>query len=156
LTIEGGGCRGAYSAAVVKAFTDHIPNEELQWDIITGVSAGALDTGSYATFSIGQETAMADHTLEIWKSVTGPLDIFKPWPIWPPVDVFFKRPSFVDTQPLRELLGKYVTGSIKRHVTVGTTNLDKGRFEVIDGSIGVDRFREAMMCSSAVPVAFPH
>lgn len=53
LTIEGGGARGGYSAAVVKALTDHLPNEDLQYDIITGVSAGALNTGSFATFAKG-------------------------------------------------------------------------------------------------------
>mmetsp|Transcript_21521 Transcript_21521/g.3508 ORF Transcript_21521/g.3508 Transcript_21521/m.3508 type:complete len:88 (-) Transcript_21521:382-645(-) len=47
-------------------------------------------------------------------------------------------------------------GEVSRPVTAGTTNFDKGVFEVISGNIGMSKFKEAMMCSSAVPVAFPH
>lgn len=53
LTIEGGGAKGAYSAAVMKAFTENLPAEDLEYDIIVGVSAGGLNTGAYSQFPKG-------------------------------------------------------------------------------------------------------
>lgn len=156
LTIEGGGCKGAYSAAVIKAMTDYLPAADLEYNIITGVSAGALNTGAYSQFSIGDEAKMADFALGIWESVKGPGDIFEPWPLWPPVDVFFQRPALFSTEPLRRLINNHVFGDIKRPVTVGTTNIDKGEFVVIDNEVGMEKFQEAMLCSSSFPVAFPH
>mmetsp|Transcript_24399 Transcript_24399/g.4064 ORF Transcript_24399/g.4064 Transcript_24399/m.4064 type:complete len:100 (+) Transcript_24399:238-537(+) len=99
---------------------------------------------------------MANYTFNIWKQVKYAGDIYGPWPIWPPKDPIFHRPSLFQTNPLRHLVNSHIFGEIKRNAIVGTTNNDKGVFELIDSSVGIEKFSEALMCSSAVPALFPY
>jgi len=43
LALEGGGDKGAYEAGVFSYMANHLPPEEVQYDVLTGVSVGALN-----------------------------------------------------------------------------------------------------------------
>lgn len=53
--MRGGGTRGAYEVGVLKGFLDHLPPEELQYDVVVGVSIGAINSAVFALYDKGNE-----------------------------------------------------------------------------------------------------
>jgi hypothetical protein len=59
-----GGDRGAYQAGSLLAFSTLIP-DEIQWDVVTGISAGSINTGGVCMFQVRNRRntgAHAPHT----------------------------------------------------------------------------------------------
>ena len=40
------------------------------WDVVSGVSAGAINTGGIATWATGTELEMSEWLSEVWQTVT--------------------------------------------------------------------------------------
>lgn len=54
LAMSGGGSKGAYEVGVLWGLVKNDPNpEKYKWDVITGVSAGALNTAIVTGFAPG-------------------------------------------------------------------------------------------------------
>lgn len=60
LVMEGGGDRGAYLAGAFKRMTEIMPPEECAYDIITGISAGGMNSGAISTYEKGNEKEAAE------------------------------------------------------------------------------------------------
>lgn len=162
LVVSGGGANGAYAAGVLCGWSD--TENRPQFDIVTGVSTGALIAP--AAF-IGPSY---DHVLKDIYTNISDADIMKNDIVQ---FLFEGRPSIMDTQPLREVLKKAVTMDLLRDVAlahakgrrlyVATTNLDARRLVVWDmGAIAsagtqeaLELFRNVMVASASIPVAFP-
>lgn len=162
LVISGGGANGAYSAGFLCGWSD--TGKRPQFDIVTGVSTGALIAP--AAF-LGPDY---DKVIEgIYTNITD-ADIMK----FDLVQFFLEgRPSLLDTRPLRSVLKRAVTmdvmkGVAKAHANgrrlyIATTNLDARRLVIWDmGAIAsaltpeaLELFRNVMLASAAIPVAFP-
>jgi NTE family protein len=128
LALEGGGSHGAYEAGAIKAFADIItPISEMEYDIITGVSAGALNAFGLSLWPKGQETEMADFLYEVWMNITDSsvFTVNKPLTY----SVLFSK-SVLNNDPLRETVQHLydMQGPLARNITIGTTNYDKGEF----------------------------
>ncbi|MBP7056687.1 MAG: patatin-like phospholipase family protein [Candidatus Omnitrophica bacterium] len=162
LVISGGGANGAYSAGVLCGWSD--TGKRPQFDIVTGVSTGALIAPaaflgpSYDNVIQGIYTNISD------------ADIMK----YDFLEFFFGgRPSLLDTQPLKRVLKRAVTMDVLRAVAkahsegrrlyIATTNLDARRMVIWDmGAIAsygtpeaLELFRTVMLASASIPVAFP-
>lgn len=48
LVIEGGGDLGAYEAGILKGLIYNLPNEEVQWDVLSGISVGSILSAGFA------------------------------------------------------------------------------------------------------------
>ena len=57
---------GSFEAGVLKAFVDHMPNNELQYDYVAGVSIGAVNAAVFATFEKGEEKEAAEFISNIY------------------------------------------------------------------------------------------
>lgn len=55
LVLEGGGDRGAYHAGAFNEMVKMMPAEEVAYDIITGISVGALNSLALSFFEKGDE-----------------------------------------------------------------------------------------------------
>lgn len=53
--MRGGGTKGAYEVGVLKAFITYIKKIEYAYDVIVGVSIGALNGAFLSTFERGLE-----------------------------------------------------------------------------------------------------
>lgn len=162
LTISGGGANGAYGAGTLCGWTD--TGKRPVFDIVTGVSTGALI--SPAAF-LGPEY---DHIIKDIYTNISDADIVKQNLI---AFLFEGRPSLLDTQPLRAVLKGAVTKELiaavarehekGRRLYIATTNLDARRLVIWDmGAIASsgtpdsdEVFREVMLASASIPVAFP-
>lgn len=162
LAISGGGANGAYGAGVLCGWSE--AGTRPQFDIVTGVSTGAL-TAPAAFIGPSYDSVIR----EIYTNISD-ADIAKQNFI----DFLFEgRPSLLDTQPLREVLKGAVTKKLiddvaaahakGRRLYIVTANLDAKRLVVWDmGAIAsygtpeaLELFRNVMLASAAIPVAFP-
>lgn len=50
ITFQGGGSHGAYEAGAFHALTSLLPPEDTEYDYVTGVSVGAINTGGMAMY----------------------------------------------------------------------------------------------------------
>lgn len=107
LAMRGGGIHGAFEVGVLKAFTDTLDPEEYQYDVVSGVSVGALNTGLLSIYKYGEEKE-AVAFLEGFYKKNLPQDY---WEFWPTVvfEPFFKQ-SFVDPSKLHNELRLLIEG----------------------------------------------
>lgn len=162
LAISGGGANGAYAAGVLCGWTK--TGKRPQFDIVTGVSTGALIAP--AAF-LGPKY---DRIVEDIYTNISDTDIARRALL----QYFFEgRPSLLDTAPLRDILKSTVTKNIMdavavehakgRRLYIATANLDAKRLVIWDmGAIAsygtpeaLELFRNVMLASSALPVIFP-
>ncbi len=161
LVLSGGGSNGAFGAGYLVGWSEN--GTRPTFKLVTGVSTGAL----IAPFAfLGSDY---DQQLAAMYTQLRSKDIYK---IRSPFKVL-KRDSLAVTDPLAHLIGVAVDDSLLqaiaaehrrgRRLFVGTTNLDAQRLVVWNmGAIAAsnhpraaDLFREVLLASASIPVAFP-
>ncbi len=98
--MSGGGDLGAYQFGVLKTLIYNLPEIETQWDVVSGVSAGTLNSASVAIFAQGEEKAYVDFAEALWERVTS-ADIFEYWTGGIAAGVLGFAPSLLNNAPLR-------------------------------------------------------
>jgi hypothetical protein len=63
IALAGGGTRGAYEIGALKGMIDSMPDYEMAYDVMAGVSIGALTANTIGMFDIGDERTAIDHLL---------------------------------------------------------------------------------------------
>lgn len=162
LAISGGGANGAYGAGFLCGWSE--TKTRPQFDIVTGVSTGAL---------IAPAAFLGTSYDEVIKGIytnISDVDVAKQ----DLMNFFLEgRPSLLDTKPLRGVLKRVVDKKLLddvarenakgRRLYIATTNLDAKRMVIWDmGAIAtvntpeaLDLFRNVMIASASIPVAFP-
>ncbi|MGI9308888.1 MAG: patatin-like phospholipase family protein [Gammaproteobacteria bacterium] len=161
VAISGGGANGAFGAGLFNGWTEAGTRPEFA--VVTGVSTGAL-TAPFVF--LGPEY---DDVLNTVYTTTRTEDIANERNL---LNGFFSD-AMADTEPLQELIAKYITADIiaaigvehqkGRRLFVGTVNLDAGRSMIWNiGAIALsdypDKLRfihELMRASASIPIVFP-
>jgi predicted acylesterase/phospholipase RssA len=65
LAMSGGGSKGAYEIGGLWGLVKS-SNSSLQWDVVTGVSAGSLNTAIVTGFARGDETNMVEYASDLF------------------------------------------------------------------------------------------
>ena len=154
LSMEGGGTHGAYEAGILYSFAHNMPPDEIQWNVISGISTGSINAGQCAQFPMGNETEMADWLIATWELIQNQDMIAPPWP-GSVANAVFNRPSLFNTENFRTFMNGRCGDTINRNVTFGTTDLVTGAFTDFTQDVGAENIVTALMCSAAPPVAFP-
>lgn len=160
LALSGGGSGGAYGAGVLNGWKDHGTLPE--FDVVTAISTGSI----MASFAfLGGE--YVDKLDPIFNNLSSD-DLYKS--SWLSV---FNGATISDPTPLKKLLEKGINNQFLdkiaaehkkgRRLYIGSTNLDTGQLVVWDmGAIAssdrddkVQRYRDIIYASSAVPIIFP-
>ena len=162
LVLSGGGPDGAFSAGFLSGLTES--GQRPQYDIVTGVSTGALIAPA-AFIGPTYDGVLKDiYTKVTDKDILGSniKDLF-----------LGKIPSFFNLKPLRKVLKKAISQELVnaiadeyakgRQLYVLTTNIDARRVVVWNmGAIAsyrtqrsLDLFRNVVVASSSIPAAFP-
>ena len=161
LVLSGGGSNGAFGAGYLVGWSE--TGTRPTFKLVTGVSTGAL----IAPFAfLGAEY---DSQLEVIVTQIKTKDIYK---LRSPFKML-KRDSLAVTDPLKDLIEIAVDDTLLaaiatehrrgRRLFVGTTNLDAQRLVVWNmGAIAASGhpqaarlFREVLLASASIPVAFP-
>jgi predicted acylesterase/phospholipase RssA len=161
LALSGGGSRGAYGAGLLAGWSKR--GDRPRFKVVTGVSTGALMS---TLVFLGPKY---DTELERFYTRTTNADVYS-GPDW--LSGLFGI-SIMDTAALRRTLRASLTDEmidavaaeyrVGRRLYVATTNLDDNRFVVWDmGAIAAsarpdryDRYREVLLASASIPIAFP-
>lgn len=160
LAISGGGSNGAYGAGVLVGWTK--TGERPEFDIVTGVSTGAL-TAPFAFLGPDWDRRLTEaYTSKAAERILERRGL----------SLLFK-PGFYDTKALRGLVEKYVDPPLLyavamehakgRRLLIATTNLDSQRAVVWDmgeiatrgGEKALKLFRTLLVASSSVPGVLP-
>ena len=162
LALSGGGANGAFGAGLLNGWTSM--GTRPTFKIVTGVSTGAL-MAPYAFLG-----PPYDATLREFYTTTASRQIFQMLSIIPQL---LGGESLADTGPLRATLEQTVDAAFLqaiarahesgRRLYIGTVDLDSQRFIVWNMGLiatsghpgAVQLFRNVMLASASVPIAFP-
>lgn len=164
LALSGGGQWGAFGAGFLKGWTESGQRPE-SFRVVTGTSTGSL----IATFAfLGRE--YDDAVGRAYLAIRGDHDVMSKRFL--PFAVLFED-ALAGTKPLRRLIETHITtamvqavadqASDGRKLYVGSADLDHGVFRAFDlteiasrGDEDAQReYVDALMASTAIPVAFP-
>lgn len=155
VSFEGGGSHGAYEAGALLTMVNTLAASSVAYNVISGISTGALNTAAAVQYPIGQEKAMAQYMVDTWLNIGGQDNIYVQWPGGYAQAILFE-PALYDTRPLKAFVTSKTTKGINRPFTVGSTSLNTGNFKNYDETIGNSNLVEAVMSSAAPPFFFPY
>ena len=133
LAMSGGANYGAWEAGIIWGLMHYGDPADFAWDVITGVSAGAINTSATAVWNVGDEVKMSEFMSETWQTLTTH-DIWVDWPEGPAIALFNKQ-GLVDDSPALD----FITRTLKpfgklsdRKFTVSAANVDTGSLEIFN------------------------
>jgi len=155
LVMSGGGSNGAWEAGVFWGLLHYGNPADYAYDVITGVSAGAINTGALAGWAIGDEYRASEWLSDTWNN----MQTSSVWRLWPEgITDGFNQHGFVDTSPgldfLRTTYAQF--RSFKRRVSVASADVNTGEELTFDEkNTSYYDFAQACLASSSVPGIFP-
>lgn len=151
LVLSGGGSKGAY---MVGCLNHLLGDLEIKYDIICGVSVGAINGAFIAQYPHGQEKLACSEMSKMWKQLNTS-KIYRAWKPFGSLHALWKN-SFYDSSPLQHLIRKHIKletiRNNDRRVNVGTVSLTSGKYTIFDQTS--DHFIDAVIASASFPTAF--
>ncbi len=162
LALSGGGSNGAFGAGFLNGWTQ--TGKRPVFKIVTGVSTGAL-MAPFAFLGPAYDGALRE-----FYTTTASRDIFRVLSFIPQL---LGGESFADSGPLRLLIERHVDAEFLRQIAqahaagrrlyVGTVDLDSQRLMVWNMGLiaasgrpeALALFRQVMLASASIPIAFP-
>ena len=149
LALSGGGAHGAFQAGVIKNLND----KGTKWDIITGVSAGAINALALSIFNSTDQQSGISLMQNVWMNITS-YDVYK-WN-WNPL---FDQ-SLLDSSPLNNTIYNIANnygGIAQRDVIIGSVDLNSGEMNFFNRNDlnSASRTTNIIMASTAIPLIFP-
>jgi NTE family protein len=141
LILSGGGAKGAFQCAVEKYAREE---KGYHWDIIAGVSVGALN---------GVMLAMEkyDRLFEIWNTISNEQVYTGGFNAWSFIKILLGAKSFYGNDPLRQLLLKeFEPQKIKYDLRIGCVSLVTG--EYVEFKPDFPQLAEAVLASTVMPI----
>lgn len=68
--MSGGGSKGAYEAGALHSIFNTLDAPDSEYDVVSGVSVGAINSASMSLFEKGQEKELGDFLLDLWENLT--------------------------------------------------------------------------------------
>ena len=153
LSFSGGGSFGAVEIGILKNI--YLP----EYDIITGVSAGALNAGLLSYYNSKDDNSIVrgiNVLIDLYSSMRNS-DVYEK-----SIFDFPRYWSYYSTKPFRKTLTNiisnqsYVSGTKDKITLIGSTNLNLGYLETFDfGKFDKTNQVEILMSSTAIPFVFP-
>lgn len=151
LILGGGGSKGAFSCGVLKYLLGDLKK---QYDVIIGVSSGAINAAFLSQFAHGQERYSIDTLCNMWEKLNNE-KIYTRWKPWGRYHVLWKL-GFFDSTPMKQLLKSNISvdkiRAANRQVIVGAVSLSSGKYTNFDQLS--DDFVDAVAASASFPVMF--
>lgn len=152
LVLSGGFMHGAFQVGVMQYLLTQLG---MKYDIITGISVGAINGAYLAQFKHGEEEEAWTGLNKIWESLKGNKDLYKKWyggVLWNLPALW--KPSLYNSKPLRNLIGDCLdsekvseSGKILR---VGAVGINSGIYKEW-GEKDVKNIKKAVEASASYP-----
>jgi len=149
LVLSGGGVKGAYQVGVLYNW---LYAQQIKYDILCGVSVGALNTSFLSQYKIGEEIRAYTDLLNLWGTIDDS-KIYKHWCIVRELAGLWK-PSLYNSKPLMDMVRntldcKKIVAS-GRKLRVGAVSLNTGKYHLFTEEH--PEIAEGVIASSAFPV----
>ena len=157
LVLSGGSNNGAWETGVIWGLAHYSSDpSDFAWDVVSGVSAGAINTGGIATWPAGSEVEMTEWLSNKWTTITTD-DI---WTLREggPFQLLFKDPSFLDDNPALNTLKDIISdkGAINRRFAVSAVDVNTGDYiAMTQEDTTFDDLAQSALSSGSIPVVFP-
>ena len=123
---SGGGSKGAYEAGAVYGFNNNGNPADFAWDVVTGVSAGALNSAGISLWAPKDGLAMSDWLVNTWLSLTND-KVYVSWPGGFAQGLTLESGVYDNTPLLNLITGFFNTfGSLKRKTVVSSVDINTG------------------------------
>ncbi|HKJ27682.1 MAG TPA: patatin-like phospholipase family protein [Anaerolineales bacterium] len=143
LVLSGGGSKGAFQFMAEKYAREV---KGYQWDIIAGVSVGALNGMLLAM----KKYAQLEH---LWRTITQDQIYTGKLNFWSILKIAFGAKSVYDNAPLRHLIEReYQPEMIDCNFRIGAVSLSDGWYRMFTPAD--EGFREAILASTAIPLVW--
>lgn len=141
LVLSGGGAKGAFQAAAEKYAREV---KGYQWDVIAGVSVGALNATMLAMHKY-------QRLFEIWNTISDDKVYTGGFNLISVIKLLFGAKSFYGNEPLRKLLiQEFEPDKIDIDLRVGSVSLISGNYQ--EFRRGDPNMMEAVLASTVMPV----
>jgi predicted acylesterase/phospholipase RssA len=133
LVMSGGSNNGAWEAGVVWGLVNYGDPADFVWDVITGVSAGSINTCGMVLYPPGEEVAMAQFLSDTWNSITT-TDVWLPRPggKMGEAAALFTEPSILNNSPmlptLQRIVDPFAATGIQRPFVVASVDANTGDY----------------------------
>jgi len=147
LVLSGGGSKGAWQAGAIKALLE----SGRKYDIITGISVGALNGSFLTMYADGEELLAAEDLVNLWENLHTK-NVHKRWFPFGMLHGLWK-PSFYNSKPLMKMV--HETLDVKalqnsgKELRVGAVSLDDGLYRM--WSQNDDDIADGVLASSSFP-----
>lgn len=169
LAMSGGGSNGAWEAGVLWGFAHYGNPEDFYYDVVTGISAGSINTAGIAGFAPEEVIEASEFLSDTFTKINNP-QIWAYWPNITPVAGegikwelglagFLTEQGALNDAPaletLREILAAFPEG-YKRTVVLGAADVDNGAYhQFTDRNTAWNDLHRAAMSSASIPGIFP-
>lgn len=130
LALNGGGSKGAYQAGVIWGLMNYGDPADFEWDVVTGISGGAINTGALMFWDKKDGLEMSHWLSQTWADLRNP-DVWKLWDDSSIKGDFVDEVSLLNDQPLVDYLGSIFDQfpeGLKRDAMVGTVDMNTGDY----------------------------
>lgn len=155
LAMSGGGSKGAFEAGALWGMLGTIKDKtEMQYDVVTGVSAGSINTLGVSVFPKGQEQAMIEELSYRWSHLAKS-DLKKNWFPFGPITGLLEKTGIYNTAPLYD----YIKGFMKDHNNLFyrkwvLSSVDVGNGNYVKYEENTSDPVKAAVSSSSIPFIF--
>ncbi|CDW73180.1 patatin-like phospholipase family protein [Stylonychia lemnae] len=155
LVLKGGANRGAYEAGAIKALVDKLESDKVQYDVVSGISVGALNAAHVASYVKGDEKLMAEDLVYRWKNMTSD-KLFQSWRFGF-IEGLFYHQGLLDNSPLHEYLNKSFAARpcCKRKIHFNSVDTNSGNIVSFDEKTLAQDLIKGLVATSSVPFVFP-
>jgi NTE family protein len=141
LVLSGGGAKGAFQVGAEKYAREVVG---YQWDLIAGVSVGALNGAMLASHKF-------QRLMELWNHLSRDQVLTGGFNLISVIKLLFGSKSFYGNEPLRQLIEKeFDPALVQDDLRIGAVSLVSG--EYVQFSRGDPHLREALLASTAIPI----
>ena len=132
LVLSGGGSNGAWEVGAFWGFLNYGNPDDYKYDVVSGISAGSINTLALSVWEIGKEKEAAQWVSDLWKNLKTS-DVWKNWTLSIAEGLTIKG-GMLDNSPLLAYMENLISQYTKyeRRVSIGAGNVNNGEFQVFD------------------------
>eukprot|EP00347_Sterkiella_histriomuscorum_P010239 403377058 len=155
LVLKGGANRGSYEAGVIQVFAENLDPEEVQWDVVSGISVGALNSAHVSSYEKGDEKAMADGLVAMWRNMSSG-NLYQSWRFGIAEGLLFRQ-GLLDNSPLHEFINQTFAKRpcCKRKIHFNSVDANSGNVISFDETTDPDSLIRGLVATTSVPFVFP-
>lgn len=156
LAMSGGANHGAWEVGVLWGLNHYGDPADFAWNVVTGVSAGAINTAAVAMFDKDDGLAMSEFLSDAWVNLKSD-EIWEMWDVEDPKDLLTVEASLLDSDPaivfMQDLLKDFP--EFGRKFTISAVDLDSGGYINFDqDNLARNEIEHAAMASGSIPGIF--